>query len=131
MNDRFNKKVAKKIEGLNVKDVYNFLARRIKGQHKAIISVAVYVMKYLEAVANNKEIPANIIITAPSGCGKTETYRAINEMFLEKEIPIPVIQIDTTDMLGGKSINDIAAQIIDSMIDVENRGLVYNFNWQN
>ena len=69
IND-FNKKVAKKIKGLSVREIYRSLKRRIKGQGKDLITLSVYVMQFLKDVANKKHISTNLILTAPSGCGK-------------------------------------------------------------
>ncbi|MBR6274064.1 MAG: AAA family ATPase [Lachnospiraceae bacterium] len=130
IND-FNKKVAKKIKGLSVREIYRSLKRRIKGQGKDLITLSVYVMQFLKDVANKKHISTNLILTAPSGCGKTETYRAINDLFIEYGIPIPVIQIDATDLtengIKGKDTEDIAKRIAESFVDVENNGYAIVF----
>lgn len=49
---------------------------------------------------------ANTIITAPSGCGKTETFRAIRDYFRKHNINLPIYQYDmiklgaTEELLG-------------------------------
>ena len=73
------------------------ITRRVKGQEATEIVVA-NIYNYLKCVAYGKPHNNNMFLAAPSGCGKTETYRAISKYF-EHAIPELVIyQVDMTSM---------------------------------
>lgn len=64
---------------------------RIVGQ-KDLILVLAQVRNYIEAISYGRPINHNFILAAPSGSGKTETYRALRAYFME-HIPLLVISI--------------------------------------
>lgn len=73
------------------------ITNRVKGQEATEIVVA-NIYNYLKCVAYGKTHNNNMFLAAPSGCGKTETYRAISRYF-EHAIPELVIyQVDMTSM---------------------------------
>lgn len=103
---------------------------RILGQ-KNLSEITYNVFMWLRGLAENCAIRNNAMIVAPSGCGKTETYRVIKEI-LHKEISdIPVLQLDATkltsegfkgmdtkDFLGQlftDSVNGIAIVVLDEI----------------
>ena len=53
---------------------------RVLGQPELRVFLA-NVFSYLLAIVNQKPLNHNAIICAPSGCGKTETYRALKDYF--------------------------------------------------
>lgn len=65
---------------------------RVRGQENLkLILTNIYL--YLQCIAKEQKIPRlNMILTAPSGCGKTETQRALKEYF-KTEIPKLVISL--------------------------------------
>ena len=75
----------------------DYLCSRVKGQEDVeYLAAEVYV--YLKAISQGRQIHNNIILAAPSGCGKTEVFRAIRDFF-KKEIPSLVIaQTDVSNV---------------------------------
>lgn len=82
---------------LNVefKDFVEEIQSMVIGQ-PAVIEVIANVYNYLDNIALcNNDINNNMIIAAPSGCGKTQTYRALSKYFAKH---IPELIIYTFDM---------------------------------
>ena len=81
-------------------ELLNYLKKRIKGQDEAIKTGAMLIMDFLEKVpCKNYEYSApNWLLTAPSGMGKTEFYRAVRDFFKERNVPIPVVQVDLSNI---------------------------------
>lgn len=74
------------------KEFKEAIETRVRGQENLkLILTNIYL--YLQCIAKEQKIPRlNMILTAPSGCGKTETQRALKEYF-KKEIPRLVISL--------------------------------------
>ena len=86
------------------------ITNRVIGQEQAEL-VAINVYNYLECIARGVKHNNNILMAAPSGCGKTETYRAIREYFARKIPQLDILQIDmstiTEQGYKGKNPDDI------------------------
>ncbi len=65
------------------------ISERVAGQEELTTFLAI-VYNYLNCIADAKPVNCNTIIAAPSGCGKTETYRALRSYF---NSTIPEFQI--------------------------------------
>jgi len=61
------------------------IEKQVIGQ-KALTIVLANVYSYLNSIVNGTPICNNMLLSAPSGCGKTETYRALKDYF-HYEIP--------------------------------------------
>ena len=77
------------------------LKDRILGQEKGIEQIAFFVYSYLKSLADltRGEYPnrPHFILAAPSGCGKTETYRVLEQVL--REIPhLSVSQVDVSSI---------------------------------
>lgn len=70
---------------------------RVKGQVEVDMVVA-NVYNYLRCVSMGQKHNNNMLLAAPSGCGKTETFRAIKDYFAEKLPDLPVYQLDITSV---------------------------------
>ncbi len=77
------------------RELLEYCQSRIQGQGTQL-KIAVYLIyRYLQAAASGKNFTAQSwILTAPSGSGKTEFFRALRDFFAEHKIPVPVVQID-------------------------------------
>ncbi|MCR4674604.1 MAG: AAA family ATPase [Lachnospiraceae bacterium] len=75
-------------------EFYVAIEARVMGQ-KNLRIVLGNVYNYLYNVANNLPVRNNMILSAPSGCGKTETYRALRDYFKEE---IPKLKIHICDV---------------------------------
>lgn len=84
------------------------------------------VYAYLQGISSGKMIRNNMLLTAPSGCGKTETYRALRAYFA-KEIPELIISLTDLSQLTpigfkGASAIDVLANFI---IEGKNYGIAF------
>ena len=83
------------ILNVDFKDFAEEIQSMVIGQ-PAVIEVIANVYNYLDNIALcNNDINNNMIIAAPSGCGKTQTYRALSKYFAKH---IPELIIYTFDM---------------------------------
>lgn len=70
---------------------------RVMGQ-EATERIALNIYNYLECLVNGIYHNNNMLLAAPSGCGKTETFRAVRDYFAEKIPELVVYQIDMTSI---------------------------------
>ena len=89
-------------------DFLNYMHTRVIGQEE-VTTIVTNVYSYLrrlvmpsmgipsapDALVTTKSNANNMLLCAPSGCGKTETYRALKDYFMER---IPALQIIITDV---------------------------------
>ena len=94
MSNAVGRYVSKILERISPQELLYYCQKRIQGQGTQL-KVAVYqVYRYMQEVAKGEDFRAeNWILTAPSGSGKTEFYRAIRDFFKMHQVPIPVVQI--------------------------------------
>ncbi|MGN0436998.1 MAG: AAA family ATPase [Lachnospiraceae bacterium] len=76
-------------------EFYSYIASKVKGQ-EAVKLVVANVYSYLFCLIKGVQHNNNMILAAPTGCGKTETYRAIRDYFMEEIPDLPIVQIDLT-----------------------------------
>jgi len=76
-------------------DFYREISKSVIGQEplKLVLS---NVYNYLDSVVSGNPVCNNMLLSAPSGCGKTETYRALKEYFSRKIPHLDVYLVDTT-----------------------------------
>ena len=74
-----------------------FMQARVKGQPE-LPKILAGVYRYLQCIAENKQVHNNILLAAPSGCGKTETFRALRDFFRVYLPDFPVLQVDVTSI---------------------------------
>lgn len=125
------KKIAEFVNKDNAyKDFDEQVRARVLGQ-KNLSEITYNVFMWLRGLAENCTIRNNAIIAAPSGCGKTETYRAIKEILHREIADIPVVQLDVTKLtaegfkgmdtnaffraLFTDSVNGIAIVVLDEI----------------
>ncbi len=95
----YDKKLTRILEELTARDMLEYVESRIIGQEQALKRAVYLVYHYLRSIAAGKPFAAdNWMITAPSGAGKTEFYRAIRDLFALFGIDIPVVQIDLSQI---------------------------------
>ncbi len=63
--------------------IYNHLRRYVKGQDEAIKRMAVALELHRQRIAGTGTQRENILIAGPTGCGKTQTIRAIHTLGLD------------------------------------------------
>ena len=77
-------------------DFYNEISKKVIGQDDGLKYLCSCVYHYFETIAKGRPTKERIMLIAPSGCGKTETYRVIQAYFKEKLDFLPVYQYDCT-----------------------------------
>lgn len=104
------------VEKYNFNDFLREVSESIIGQEKLEV-ILTLIYNYIAGIAHNgRPAKINSLLVAPSGCGKTETYRVIKTL-LASEIPIlPVSHYDltmvTTEGFKGKNTNWLLSDII-------------------
>ena len=94
----------------------SYLQNRVIGQEN-VKMIAACVYNYLDCIVNKREHNTRVILTSPSGAGKTETFRAIRDYFAEI---IPELVIDQVDMstiteegFRGRNTDDIITRLFE------------------
>ena len=91
-------------------DFYNEISKRVIGQD-ALKQVIGNVYLYLKNVSKGTPINNNMLLTAPSGCGKTETFRALQAYFKEKLPHLAFYLVDVSNVTSagfrGQDANSI------------------------
>jgi ATP-dependent protease Clp ATPase subunit len=89
------------------------ISKRVVGQ-PGLRDALVPVYSYLMAIAENRKPDHNMIISAPSGCGKTETYRALKDFFAETipSLPVYIFDLSQVTLTGykGKDASEIVEE---------------------
>ncbi|MBO4679282.1 MAG: AAA family ATPase, partial [Lachnospiraceae bacterium] len=99
------------------------ITSRVMGQEDTKRVVA-NVYNYLQCLVSGKQHNNNILLAAPSGCGKTETYRAIRDYFKEKIPRLPVYQIDMTSVTEeGFKGNNTEYMVKELVTNFETQGI--------
>lgn len=78
-------------------DFLDCISKRVKGQVELERFLA-NMYHYFTVIAAGGRPNNNVLLAAPSGCGKTETYRALKEYFKEHIPNLPIAQIDMTSV---------------------------------
>ncbi|MCR5021806.1 AAA family ATPase [Ruminococcus sp.] len=125
VNGRYvkTKEVTKMSINISAKDMLEYFDNRLIGQQTEVRKIVYLFCEYLRNVENGEDFKApNWVLTAPSGCGKTEIYRILRDYFRDRGIDIPVLQIDLSLFseagYKGKEISDI----IDSIAAANDKG---------
>jgi len=86
----------------------NEIRKSVVGQ-ESLDKVVFSIYYYLERIARGVSNADSILLTAPSGCGKTETYRAIKKYFAMELPCLPCYQVDASQLTetGFKGVDPI------------------------
>lgn len=109
-------KVYDALQNIVPSDMLDYFEKRLVGQGVETKKIVYTFYEYFRCVAAAMPFVAqNWILTAPSGCGKTEVYRTLRDFCKEYSIPIPIVQIDMSQYTEagykGKEITEIVEQI--------------------
>lgn len=85
------------LENVTFNQFVEEISQRVIGQPN-LIKVLLNVYIYIKNCAKGRSTCTNVLMAAPSGCGKTETYRALRTYFRHHIPNMPVVQIDMTNI---------------------------------
>lgn len=89
---------------------------RVIGQPE-LSTLLACVYNYLDSLAHGRSAKYNVLVAAPSGSGKTETFRAMRDYFKERIGSFPVAQVDLTQIteegFKGKNTSEIVRPLLD------------------
>lgn len=101
------------LSSTSFKDFYEAISAEVIGQ-ESLKEVVTNVYLYLKNVVSQVPINQNMLLTAPSGCGKTETYRALKAYFKDKIPNLMFKLVDSTELTEtgykGKDASSILTQ---------------------
>ena len=97
-------------------DLYNYCKSRVIGQDEELKTLCYLIMEHLNRYSiNAPDSSTSCVLTAPSGGGKTEFYKAVEAFFREHNVPVPVLRIDLSQITEtgwkGKEITSVITQI--------------------
>ena len=94
------------LERTDFTDFEKTISKKVIGQEELTIVLA-NVYNYLSNVINGNKINNNMLLAAPSGSGKTETYRALKDYFKEEIPTLRIIHFDTSQLSanGFRGVN--------------------------
>ena len=100
---------------------YDAISSRVAGQEE-LSTILTHVYTYLQCIAEGKKISSkNILLAAPSGCGKTETYRVLKDYFHTQISGFVVSLIDinqiTEEGFKGKNTSYVVQELADNGSD--------------
>lgn len=109
--------VSRSLKKLSPQAMLTYCEKRIQGQGVALKLAAYQIYRYMQCVARGEEFRAeNWILTAPSGAGKTEFFRTVKDLFRKYDVPIPVVQIDLSQITEtgykGNNVSTIPQRIL-------------------
>lgn len=136
METRENKKMsidlktARQLETFTPEEMLKYCEHRIQGQGKELKKAVYMIYQYLQCVAKGETFNAdNWFLTGISGSGKTEFFRVIRDFFKLYDIPIPVVQIDLSNItetgFKGAEPTSIPKRIIEENPNTKGVGICF------
>lgn len=114
MNRAFRTSIRVWLETTDFNSFSKAIKQRVKGQEQ-LDRVLINVYSYMENMAEGRPHNNNILVAAPSGCGKTETFRAIRDYFAKALPAMPIYQVDMTSIteegFKGKDTKAVVAEL--------------------
>lgn len=118
------------VERITPRLMLRYFEERIIGQHKELMMIVYMLYRYLQMAS--EDVVADVpswILTAPSGCGKTEVYRTFKAFCKEYEINIPIVQIDlsqyTETGYQGKEADSVLQSLALQDSDLDGIGVCF------
>lgn len=120
----FGRYMKRALQTLTPEVMLSYCQDRIQGQGIQLKKAVYMIYKYMQDIADETLNHAeNWMLTAPSGSGKTEFFRAIRDLFKIYHIPIPVVQIDLSQITEtgykGENVSAIPQRILSVNPDSE------------
>lgn len=94
-----------KDEKQTLKNLEEILHKRVVGQNQAIDSISDSMRRSRSGIADPKRPMGSFLFIGPTGVGKTETVKALNEVFFKEENKI--IRLDMSEYTGYDAIEKL------------------------
>lgn len=125
-----DRKTARQLETFTPEEMLKYCEHRIQGQGKELKKAVYMIYQYLQCVAKGETFNANNwFLTGISGSGKTEFFRVIRDFFKLYDIPIPVVQIDLSNItetgFKGAEPTSIPKRIIEENPNTKGVGICF------
>ncbi|MCR5740158.1 MAG: AAA family ATPase [Lachnospiraceae bacterium] len=112
----FRQQVGFWLRATSYNSFHNEIAKSVIGQD-ALEDITLSIYLYMERVAKGRHNKGAILLCAPSGCGKTETYRAVRTYF-EKHLPfLPCYQTEMSRITQTGFKGDEPISVADGLMD--------------
>ena len=111
------------LKNTSFNDFYHEISKRVIGQ-ESLKTITAIIYNYIFCIVNEITPNNNILLAAPSGCGKTETYRTIKDYFNQKIGNFfPVSQVDMTSITEEGYTGGNTKDIVISLLEEETDGI--------
>ena len=117
--NKFQRMLCSALQKLTPSVMLEECRKRVQGQ--PMIKTAVFIIyNYLLALeSGDLKAAENWILTAPSGSGKTEFYRALRDIFKKYNIPVPVTNVDLSLITEAGYRGDNVDSIHDKLMEAD------------
>lgn len=105
--------IEKWFENTSFVEFYNEIKESVIGQDSLKLILG-NIYNYLTCVMCGNRVDNNMLLSAPSGCGKTETYRALKKYFSVHIPSLDVYIFDTTSITSNGFRGEDASAILDT-----------------
>lgn len=110
------------IQSTPFSEFHEAIAEQVIGQEE-LDKVTASVYLYIKALTDGKPTDINLLLTAPSGCGKTETYRALKRYFAHNVPQFPVLMTDTSNVTAAGYKGSDPVQILLPLANAQTDGI--------
>ena len=106
------------VEETGFNEFFQAINERVIGQ-EGLKDVVACVYIYLKNIAEGRMFKTNVLLAAPSGSGKTETFRALRDYFAVEIPMLPVYQVDLTQVTEEGFKGHDTKYIIQPLVDLK------------
>ena len=117
--DEYRDAVGEWLQHVSLSEFITEIEKRVIGQEN-LKKVCYNVYHYLELVAAGSEKNLPFLLAAPSGCGKSETYRAMKEYFKNNMFFLPVEFVDCSALTEAGFKGNDPSSVVGGLLERSN-----------
>jgi len=117
--DEYRDAVGEWLQHVSLSEFITEIEKRVIGQEN-LKKVCYNVYHYLELVAAGSEKNLPFLLAAPSGCGKSETYRAMKEYFKTNMFFLPVEFVDCSALTEAGFKGNDPSSVVGGLLERSN-----------
>jgi len=117
--DEYRDAVGEWLQHVSLSEFITEIEKRVIGQEN-LKKVCYNVYHYLELVAAGSEKTLPFLLAAPSGCGKSETYRAMKEYFKNNMFFLPVEFVDCSALTEAGFKGNDPSSVVGGLLERSN-----------